>query len=89
KATRGKSERYLKDERAREEYLIGEGLEGAVLQLADGSQRAGIDLRGLVDHARQARTLLDSIGRRYNRAIVEQAAILGALTPDILGNPEL
>ena len=89
KATRGKSERYLKDERAREEYLIGEGLEGAVLQLADGAQRAGIDLRGLVDHARQARTLLDSIGRRYNRGIVEQAAILGALTPDILGNPEL
>jgi len=89
KATRGKSERYLKDERAREDYLVGEGLEGAVLQLADGSQRAGADLRALVDHARQARTLLDSIGRRYSRTLVEQAAILGALAPDVLGDPEL
>ena len=34
KVTRGKSEQYLKDERALEDYLIDTGLEDAVLQLA-------------------------------------------------------
>ncbi len=33
KVKRGSSEQYLKDERAREDYLIGNGLEGAVLRL--------------------------------------------------------
>ena len=36
KVKRGSSEMYLKDERAREDYLISHGLDGAVLRLADG-----------------------------------------------------
>src|ERR1700761_7962589 len=44
KAARGKSERYLKDERAREDYLIDSGVDGAVLRLANGEERAGADL---------------------------------------------
>ena len=44
KVKRGGSEQYLKDERAREDYLIGNGLDGAVLRLADGVERAGADL---------------------------------------------
>ena len=35
KVKRGGSEQYLKDERAREDYLIGNGLDGAVLRLAE------------------------------------------------------
>ena len=35
KVKRGGSEQYLKDERAREDYLIGNGLEAAVLRLAE------------------------------------------------------
>ena len=41
KVTRGKSEQYLKDERALEDYLIATGLEDAVLRLATGEERAG------------------------------------------------
>ena len=39
KVKRGSSEQYLKDERSREDYLIGHGLDGAVLRLATGEER--------------------------------------------------
>ncbi len=52
KVKRGSSEQYLKDERAREDYLIAHGLDAAVLRLANGEERAGADLRGLVEEAR-------------------------------------
>ena len=45
KVKRGKSEQYLKDERALEDYLIATGLDDAVLRLASGEERAGADLR--------------------------------------------
>ena len=36
KVARGKSEVYLKDQAALEDYLVEMGVEGAVLRLADG-----------------------------------------------------
>ena len=81
KVKRGSSEMYLKDERAREDYLIAHGLDGAVLRLATGEERAGADLRALVEEARQVRHLLGSLHSRYDRTVVEQAAIAGALLP--------
>ena len=79
KVKRGSSEQYLKDERAREDYLIGHGLDGAVLRLATGEERAGADLRTLVEEARVVRHLLGGLHSRYDRGVVEQAAIAGAL----------
>ena len=81
KVKRGSSEQYLKDERAREDYLIAHGLDGAVLRLATGEERAAADLRALVEEARQVRHLLTGLHSRYDRGIVEQAAIAGALRP--------
>jgi len=81
KVKRGSSEQYLKDEHAREDYLIHSGLEGAVLRLATGEERAGADLRALVEEARGVRHMLTSLHSRYDRRIVEQAAIIGALKP--------
>ncbi len=81
KVKRGASEQYLKDERAREDYLIGHGLDGAVLRLATGEERAGGDLRGLVEEARVVRQLLSGLHSRYDRGIIEQASIAGALSP--------
>ncbi len=78
---RGSSEQYLKDERAKEDYLIGNGLDGAVLKLAGGEERAAADLRAIVEDARIVRQSLMSLHNRYDRAIVEQAAIAGALHP--------
>ena len=45
KVTRGKSEQYLKDERALEDYLIDTGLDDCVLKLASGEERSGREHR--------------------------------------------
>jgi DNA gyrase subunit B len=87
KVTRGKSEQYLKDERALEDFLIATGLEDSVLRLSSGEHRAGGDLKDLVEQARIIRNLLNGLHSRYNRKVVEQAAIAGVLTPDIFGDP--
>ncbi|HYM32450.1 MAG TPA: DNA topoisomerase (ATP-hydrolyzing) subunit B [Candidatus Cybelea sp.] len=87
KIKRGSSEIYLKDERALEDYLIGSGLDGAVLELHDKTQHAGPDLRRLVDDARICRALLQSLARRYAQPVVEQVAIAGALNPEVLADP--
>ncbi len=79
KVKRGSSELYLKDERALEDYLVEAGSEGASIQLSNGEVRAGADLRALVEEARAMRRLLNGLHSRYNKAAVEQAALLGAL----------
>ncbi len=88
KVTRGKSIQYLKDEKALEEYLIGQGLDDATLTLGSGEVRAGADLRDLIQDALRLRSLLDGLHSRYSRSIVEQAAIAGALNPELTDNPE-
>ncbi|MBI3453662.1 MAG: DNA topoisomerase (ATP-hydrolyzing) subunit B [Rhodospirillales bacterium] len=89
RAKRGNSEVYLKDERALEDYLISGGIEGMVLMIgSDGSQRAGADLRTLVEKARAAKALITPLARRVgSRDAVEQAAILGALDPELVADP--
>jgi len=86
KVKRGQSEQYLKDERGLEDYLVEAGLDGATLTLATGEARAGADLRALVEEARALRRQLDGLHSRYSRALVEQAALSGALRP--LGSAE-
>jgi DNA gyrase subunit B len=88
KIARGKSEQYLKDEHALEDYLIDAGLEDAALKLSSGEVRAGNDLRKLVEDARTIRNLLRGLHNRYNRQVVEQAAILSVLNRDIFGDPQ-
>ncbi|MET0720583.1 MAG: toprim domain-containing protein, partial [Tardiphaga sp.] len=87
KVARGKSEQYLKDERALEDYLITTGLEDAVLRTASGEERAHADLRALVEEARVIRNILSGLHSRYSRRVVEQAAIAGVLTPSIFRDP--
>jgi DNA gyrase subunit B len=87
KVARGKSEQYLKDERALEDYLITTGLQDAVFKLHSGEERAGVDLHDLVEQARVIRNVLAGIHSRYNRQVVEQAAILGVLNASIFGDP--
>src|SRR6187399_2059644 len=88
KVTRGKSEQYIKDERSLEDYLIATGLEEGVLELYSGEHRAGEDLHRLVEDARTIRNVLNGLHNRYNRRVIEQAAILGVLNSSIFGNPE-
>jgi DNA gyrase subunit B len=82
KVSRGRSEVYLKDDAALDDYLEEAGLEGLILETADG-QRSGKDLKLLVDHARRMRTLMRYAPRKYDPALVEALAINGALTPEL------
>ena len=86
KVTRGKSEQYLKDERALENYLISTGLDDCVFKPASGGDRSGRDLLSLVEDARIIRGILHNLHSRYNRKVVEQAAIAGVLNPKITGD---
>jgi DNA gyrase subunit B len=86
KATRGKSERYLKDEREFQNYLVSEGSGGAVFLMHSGEEISGADLDALIEKARAARAALDGFPPHYPRFLLEQAAIAGALNPDVLND---
>jgi DNA gyrase subunit B len=64
KVARGKSEVYLKDQAALDDYLIEMGTEGAVLRLTDGTEIAGNDLARVIEGARQFRRVLDAFPTR-------------------------
>ena len=81
KVARGKSEVYLKDQAALEDYLIEMGVEGAVLRLGNGEEIAGADLTRVIDGARAFRRVLDAFPTHYPRGILEQAALAGAFDP--------
>jgi DNA gyrase subunit B len=82
KVSRGRSEVYLKDDAALDEYLVNAGLDGLVLETAEGP-RSGADLKSLVDHARRVRTLMRYAPRKYDSALLEALAINGALKPTL------
>ncbi|WP_375382711.1 DNA topoisomerase (ATP-hydrolyzing) subunit B [uncultured Sphingomonas sp.] len=82
KATRGRSEVYLKDDAALDEYLVENGVAATVLE-APGGSRSGNDLRALVDHARRMRTLMRYVPRRYDPVIIEGLALGGVFAPDL------
>jgi DNA gyrase subunit B len=82
KATRGRSEVYLKDEAALDQYLVDNGVDTLVLETETGV-RSGQDLRDLIEHARRTRALMRYVPRRYDGAIVEALALAGALAPDL------
>jgi len=82
KATRGRSEVYLKDEAALDQYLVDNGVDTLVLETADGPLM-GTPLRTLIDHARRMRALMRYVPRRYDGAIIEALALTGALGADL------
>ena len=73
-------ERYLKDERALETYLIDNGIEGTILALHNGMQFQGVGLRSMIEQARIMKNAIQALNMKIgHQAIVEQAAIAGAL----------
>ncbi|OOY13755.1 DNA gyrase subunit B [Thioclava marina] len=81
KVSRGKSEVYLKDQTALEDYLIDMGVEGAILRLNTGEEISGQDLKRVVEEARLIKRILATFPTHYPRHILEQAAIAGAMLP--------
>ncbi len=89
RAKRGTSEVYLKDEGALEQHLISLVVDdGAVFTTAAGEQRAGEDLRALVDDARGLKVRLERLAQHVPLAIIEQAAISAALDPVIIADAD-
>ena len=74
-------ERYLKDDRALEEYLIEAALGDLSVRLSDGSLMSGDPLKEQVDQARGARHNIEAIARKAGSLnVAEQAAVIGALS---------
>ena len=81
KATKGRSEVYLKDDHALDDYLVDGGLAAMALERG-GELLTGAHLRPLVEHARRMRTLMRYVPRRYDPVIIEALALGGALDPE-------
>lgn len=81
KATKGRSEVYLKDDAALDDYLVEAGVGGNRLETASGT-RFGEDLASLVEHARRMKTLMRYVPRRYDPSIIEALALGRALDPE-------
>ncbi|HLY56179.1 MAG TPA: DNA topoisomerase (ATP-hydrolyzing) subunit B [Stellaceae bacterium] len=79
---------FLKNDAALEEYTVTEGLANAVLRQADGVQRAGNDLRDLVERARPWRHWCETLARKIGSVdVVEQAALAGLFSPGAVADP--
>src|SRR3546814_5430953 len=60
-----------------------------MLRLGDNTQLAGDDLMAMIEKARNAKHLLEPLGRKVgNRDVVEQTAIAGALNREVLSDSE-
>ncbi|MDB5493426.1 MAG: gyrB, partial [Phenylobacterium sp.] len=79
KAAKGKSSRYLKDDSEMDAFLIDEGVDGAMLELASGERLMGQDLRAQVMTSRTAQAHIQRLTARAPAFAVEQAALAGLL----------
>ena len=79
RAKRGNDERYLKDDRALEDFLLSKALAEARLTYADGTVIEGPDLTSEVGFLREAWNRVRRLATTAPTVILEQAAIAGAL----------
>ena len=82
RAKRGNDERYLKDDGALEGFLLHKALSGGRLVYADGQAREGGDLDHEATLLRETTLRLRRLSAQIPLALLEQAAIAGALTAD-------
>ena len=82
KAKRGNDERYLKDDKALEEYLLDKALGEATLTYANGDVYQGSDLATEAAWLREAWLNIKRLAGEGPTNLLEQAAIAGALSAD-------
>jgi DNA gyrase subunit B len=82
RAKRGNDERYLKDDRALEDFLLEKALAGARLRFADGRELRGPELAEEVERLRQMASRIRRLAMQVPAGVIEQAAVAGALTLD-------
>ena len=79
---------YLKNDTALEAYCVDAALRDSVFTQHDGVERAGNDLRDLLEQARLHRRWLQPLaGKIGSIEVAEQAAIAGALSGALLADP--
>ena len=80
---------YMKNDKALEAYLTGNGLTDAILTDVNGAQRGGEDLRAIADQARDAKHFIEPLARSCGSAqVIEQLAICGAMSATVQQNLE-
>ncbi len=82
KVAKGRSEVYLKDDTALENYLVDGGIDALMLETTGGA-RSGADLRDLIEHGRRLRALMRYVPRGHNYELIEALALNGALDPEL------
>jgi DNA gyrase subunit B len=65
RVAKGKSEVYLKDDAALEDYLSRSALDGAVVSLKSGERRSGADAAATFKLAGKARGLVEQLGKQH------------------------
>ena len=86
KVTKGKSEVYLKDDLALQNYLIDMGIEDSTLNINNGTIVAGPDLQRIVILIKKIKKIIDNFPSNIPNFIFEQVAMAGALSIEILEN---
>ncbi len=82
RAKRGNDERYLKDDAALERFLLDKVLGEAKLAYANGDRYEGAELDAEAVWLKEAHQRLHRLSSGIPVALLEQAAIAGALSPD-------
>ncbi len=82
KVARGRSEVYLKDNSKLDDFLVEAGVALMTLETTSGT-RSGEDLKTVVEQSRRMRTLMSYVPKRYDPAIIEGLALVGALDPSL------
>ncbi|OGT45908.1 MAG: DNA gyrase subunit B [Gammaproteobacteria bacterium RIFCSPHIGHO2_12_FULL_41_20] len=88
KVKKGKQEQYVKDDEALEMLLIQSSLEGATLNLDDGTTISGHELEGLLKKYRAAMNIIKRLSRRYPPALLEVLMHSSPLSEALLLNRE-
>lgn len=83
KVMRGKSEQYLINEDALQDYLYSEGLDGAKLRLTTGEEMAGPDLQSAVNAARAVQARISAFPDRFPGFVINQIAMAGAMGEEL------
>ena len=86
KVSKGKSEVYLKDDLALQNYLIDMGIEDSTLNINNGTIVAGPDLQRIVILTKKIKKIIESFPSNIPSFIFEQVAMAGALSKEILEN---
>jgi DNA gyrase subunit B len=94
RAKKGSSVQYLKDDKQMDDFLINEGSKNLVLESPSNNnkikQTAGAELLSLINLARKAQKYIFPLTRRIdNKTIIEQAAVIAALKPEILSDEKI